>query len=86
MKNTIELIMEASIKVAHGSKLKFLKNDLAAIAKENLSNNEMVEKLKGIFENANYAGDYKAGQLSFLLDGYLNNYDVTEELKEIITK
>lgn len=88
MKNTIELIIEASIKVSHESKLDFLKNDTLNVLENehNYTNKELVERLEKVFTNANYAGDYKAGKLSFLLNDYLNNIDVMESLRKLLSE
>lgn len=81
-----KLIKEASIKVANKSELSFLKNDIESILKEETPFNqkEIVEKLERALVNANYAGDYKAGELSFIIKYYLEDYDVTSQLEDFI--
>lgn len=83
---TMELIKNVSVKVASESKLSFLINDINSILKNATPFNqkEIVQKLEHAFVNANYAGDYKAGELSFILSDYLKGYDVTEELKKFL--
>lgn len=83
---TMELIKNVSVKVASESKLPFLLNDVNSILKSvtPFNQKEIVQKLERAFVNANYAGDYKAGKLSFILSDYLNGYDVIEELKKFL--
>jgi len=85
--NTIELIKSISLKVASESKCNFLLNDIKAVIEKDkmervVSNGkELVKELEHALINANYTGDYKAGELSFLLQDYLRGYDVLTELK-----
>lgn len=82
--NDTELIKKVCLKIARQSKLDFLLHDIETIIKDAESRLEMIEKLKKALINANYAGDYEAGTLSFYLDYYLKNYDVREELEKIL--
>ncbi|WP_079709837.1 hypothetical protein [Paraliobacillus ryukyuensis] len=70
---TIELIKRVSVKLASESDLPFIINDVNAILKnENVFDQRgTVKKLEHAFTNANYAGDYKAGEFSFILSDYL---------------
>lgn len=82
--NDTELIKKVCLKIARQSKLDFLLHDIETIIKEGKNRFEMIKKLRNAFVNANYAGDYEAGTLSFYLDYYLKNYDVREELEKIL--
>lgn len=77
-----ELIKSVSVRVAAESGLPFLINDVNSILKQETPYNqrEIVEKLERAFVNANYAGYYKAGKLSFLFNDYLQGYDVFNQL------
>lgn len=90
MMSDTELIKKVCIKIAKQSKLDFLLHDIETIIKDaekNMERNiDMIEKLRQALVNANYAGDYEAGTLSFYLDDYLNNYDVREELEKILNE
>lgn len=78
----IELIKKVSVKVANKSELNFLKNDIESILKEEkpFNQKEIVEKLERTFVNANYAGDLKAGELSFIIKEYIRGFDVFSQL------
>ena len=85
--NIIELIKSISLKVANESTCKFLLNDIKAVIEKDkmervVSNEkELVKELEHALINANYTGDYKAGELSLLLQDCLRGYDVLTELK-----
>lgn len=79
---SVELIKKVSVEVASESTLAFLKGDIESILKEDSPRNqkETVKRLEHALVNANYAGDLKAGKLSFILNDYLNGFDISDQL------
>lgn len=77
-----QLLKELAVKVADESDLNFLEKDVNSA----LLSDDVYKNLERVMADANYAGDYQAGELSFLLKWHNEGKDVREITKDMLSK